>query len=175
EPDHVLAQKILGDHKNFKSLAAARFSEYIKAADAFMKEGKYYRAADTYILAGIWDSRHPVPLIGRAHALFAAGEYMSSAYYLARAFTIDPEYAKRKVDLIAIIGDKDLIENRIIEIISCQKQSESGELAFILAYVFQHTDRAYAAKQIMAVATQKLPDDPAVAALANVINSATNR
>ncbi len=175
EPDHVLAQKILGDHKNFKSLAAARFSEYIKAADAFMKEGKYYRAADTYILAGIWDSRHPVSLIGRAHALFAAGEYMSSAYYLARAFTIDPEYAKRKVDLIAIIGDKDLIENRIIEIISCQKQSESGELAFILAYVFQHTDRAYAAKQIMAVATQKLPDDPAVAALANVINSATNR
>ncbi len=175
EPDHVLARKILGDHKNFKSLAAARFSEYIKAADAFMKEGKYYQAADTYILAGIWDSRHPIPFIGRAHALFAAGEYMSSAYYLARAFTLDPEYAKLKVDLVEIIGDKDLIENRVIEIITWQKQTDSGELAFILAYVFQHTDKAYAAKQIIVVATEKLPDDPAVAALADVINAATNR
>lgn len=170
EPDHVLAQKILGDHKNFKSLAAARFSEYIKAADAFMKEGKYYRAADTYILAGIWDSRNPVPLIGRAHALFAAGEYMSSSYFLVRAFTLAPEYAKHKVDLVAIIGDKDLIENRIIEIITWQKQTGSGELAFILAYVFQHTDRAYAAKEIIVVATEKLPDNPAVVALADVIN-----
>ena len=171
EPDHALARKILGEHKDFKSLARAKVGEYMKAAEEFMAEGKYYRAADAYILANIWDSEYAEAYVGRAHALFAAGEYMSSSYFLAKAFTLAPEYALRKVDLVALVGDRDLLEDRVIEIVAWQKKSNSGELAFILAYVFHHTDKPYAAREVIAIAAEKMPDDPAVDTLKKVIEA----
>jgi hypothetical protein len=90
--DMETAEAIVGVHKTFASQANDKFNYYMKSAEEFLKQGQYYRAADSYTLASIYKPQDPLAHAGRAHALFASGEYMSSAYYLATAITIFPEY-----------------------------------------------------------------------------------
>jgi len=172
EPDHAKAKEIRGPYKDFKSLANAKFNEYIQAAGKFFKQGEYYRAADAYILAGVWSGEHPLPLIGRGHALFAAGEYMSSSYFIQRAITLDPEYASKKFHLQQLLFDLDMIENRLLEVLTWQQKSGSGELAFLLAYLFYQLDDISRAQAAINLAVEKMPDNKAVNLLKKAIEAA---
>lgn len=167
---HAEAKSILGEHKTFASLAEAKFSKYMKAAEEFIREGKFYKAADAYSLAAIWMPEDPRPYAGKSFALFAAGEYMSSAYYLSRAIEIDPKLAAKKYDLAALIGDRDTFENRLIEMTTWQERSGSGELAFLMAYVLHHDGKVSKATTAIGKAEEKMPDSRAVAILKNVIS-----
>jgi len=175
EPDHAKAKEIRGPHKDFKSLANAKFNEYIQAADKFFKQGKYYRAADAYILAGVWSGEHPLPLIGRGHALFAAGEYMSSSYFIQKAITLDPEYASKKFDLPRLLFDPDMIENRLLEVMTWQQKNGSGELAFLMAYLFYQLNDMSRAQIAINLAIEKMPDNKAVNLLKKAIEAAGSK
>ncbi|MHC4316728.1 MAG: hypothetical protein ACYSW3_30165 [Planctomycetota bacterium] len=112
----VRAQSIRGEHKTFASYANDKFNEHMRAAEQYLKEGKYYQAADTYTLASIYKSKDPLAYAGKSHALFAAGGYMSSALFLSRTLEIFPEYARFKIDLVGMVGDRDKVESRIANI-----------------------------------------------------------
>ena len=157
-------------YKSFASYSNDRFNRHIKAAEGYMKEGKYYRAADAYTLATIYKPSDPLGYAGKSQALFAAGEYMSSALFLARSLEIFPEYAKFKIDLIGIIGNKDTVETRILEAREWLDKSGSGELEFLLSYVYYQMDRLEFARRAIESAAKKMPDSPAVAALKKAID-----
>jgi hypothetical protein len=167
EPDE--GRKILGEHKTFRSLAEAKFDAYMKTAEGFLQEGLFYKAADTFALAAVWKPQDGRGYAGQSFALFAAGEYMSSAYYLSRAFELDPNLASAKVDLAALIGDRDVYENRVVEMTTWQQRGGSGELAFLMAYVLWQDNKPEPARRAMEDAAKSMPDSRAVAALKNVI------
>ncbi|MHC5060487.1 MAG: hypothetical protein ACYTFK_05320 [Planctomycetota bacterium] len=169
------AAKIRGPHKTFKAWAEAKFAEYIKAAEEFLKQGKYYRAADAYTLASVYQPENPLAYGGKALALFAAGEYMSSSYFLERAITLSPEYVNRKYDLAAMLVDRDMIENNIIEMATWQQQGKSSELAFLMAYIFYQNNNLPSAKVAISLVSGELSSSPAVSALTNVIAQAAIR
>lgn len=171
EVDHAEAVAIRGPHKTFKSWAEAKFKEYMKAAEEFLKDGKYYKAADAYTLASVYQRDDPLAYAGKALALFAAGEYMSSSYFLERAITLSPEYAKQKIDLVVVLVDRDMIENRIIEMATWQQQSKSPELAFLMAYIFYQNNNIPAAKVAAILAFKKMSSNPALRSLVQAINS----
>ncbi len=166
---HAEAEYVRGEHKTFKSLADAKFSEYMKAAEEFLREGKFYKAADAYSLAAIWKSEDARTYTGKSFSLFAAGEYMSSAYYLNRAIEIEPALAAKKYDLAALIGNRDVFENRLIELTTWQQRSDSGELAFLMAYVLYHDGKVLQATEAIKKAEEKMPEDKATAVLKSVI------
>ena len=166
------AKAILGKHKTFASFSKDKFNQYLRAAEAYLKQGKYYRAADTYTLASIYKPNDPLAYAGKSHALFAAGEYMSSALFLSRALVIFPEYARFKIDLVAMIGDRDKLENRIVDIQQCQQVSDSAELQFLLAYIYYQMDRLEPAKEAIDQAAEKMPNAPAVLAVKKAIDEA---
>jgi len=170
--DPAVAAAIRGPHKTFEDWAKAKFTEYMKAAEEFLKKGKYYKAADAYTLASVYQRDNPLAYAGKALALFAAGEYMSSSYFLERAITLSPEYAKRKVDLTVVLVDRDMIENRIIEMATWQQQSKSPELAFLMAYIFYQNNNIPAAKVAATLAFEKMKLNPALRSLIQAINSA---
>ena len=172
EVDHAKAAAIRGSHKTFKDWAAAKFAEYVKAAEEFLKEGKYYKAADAYTLASIYEPENALAYGGKALALFAAGEYMSSSYFLERAITLSPEYAQQKIDLAAMLVDRDMIENNTIEMATWQQRSESHELAFLMAYIFYQRNLIPAAKVAATLAFEKMKFNPAMKSLVQAINSA---
>lgn len=163
------AKAILGKHKTFASFSKDKFNQYLRAAEAYLKQGKYYRAADTYTLASIYKPNDPLAYAGKSHALFAAGEYMSSALFLSRALAIFPEYARFKIDLVAMVGDRDKLENRIVDVQQCQQVSDSAELQFLLAYIYYQMDRLELAKEAIDQASEKMPNALAVLAVKKAI------
>ena len=141
-----------------------------------MKQGKYYRAADTFTLAAIYDNTNPIALVGRSHALLAAGEFMSSSYFLSQAIAFAPEYAEQKIDLVQLFGnDRDMFEDRIISIKRWQERGDSAELAFLLAYIFYNSDNLSDAKIAIDKAMEKMSDSDAVISLNDAIAAAANR
>jgi tetratricopeptide (TPR) repeat protein len=157
-------------YKSFAAYSDDKFNRHIRAAENYMKQGKFYRAADAYTLATIYKPNDPLGYAGKSQALFAAGEYMSSALFLARALEIFPEYAELKIDLVGMIGDKDTVENRILEAREWLDRSQSAELEFLLSYVYYQMDRLEFARKAIESAAKKMPDSPAVLALKKAID-----
>jgi tetratricopeptide (TPR) repeat protein len=168
----IRAKQIMGEHKTFASYSTDNFNKHMRAAEEYLKEGKYYRAEDTYTLASIYKPYDPLVYAGKSHALFAAGEYMSSALFLSRALEIFPEYAEFKIDLVAMVGDRDKLESRIGDVVEWIERSGSADLQFLLGYVYYQMGRIEEAKKAIDAAYEKMPNSLAVIALKNAIDSA---
>jgi tetratricopeptide (TPR) repeat protein len=163
------AKTILGPHETFASYADDKFNRHLRAAEEYLKQGKYYRAADAYTLASMYKPGDPLADAGKSHALFAAGEYMSSALYLARALEIFPDYARFKVDIVAMVGDRDKLETRIADAEQWWKTSNAPELQFLLAYVYYQMDRVERAREAINNAHENMPEAAAVITLKRAI------
>jgi hypothetical protein len=168
--DAALGRKIMGEHKTYDSLAQERYKTYMQAAEQFMKEGKFYKAADVYELASLWQPDEARGYLGKGFSLFGAGEYMSSSYYVGRAIEMDPSLAGQSFDLANLIGNRDVFENRLLEITGWQEKSGSGELAFLMAYVLYHDGKVQQAAAAIAKAEQAMPGSRIVEAIKTVIN-----
>ncbi|MBA7714887.1 hypothetical protein ES703_123919 [subsurface metagenome] len=127
---------------------------------------------DVDVSAGAKGILGPHETFASFYALFAAGEYMSSALFLSRALEIFPEYARFKIDLVAMVGDRDKLESRIADVEEWLQRSGAPELQFLLGYVYYQMGRLQRAKQVIDAAYEKMPDSPAVIALKRAIDSA---
>jgi len=165
------AKSILGKHKTFASYSDDRFNYYMRQAEDRLKAGKYYRAADSYTMANMFKPNDPLAFAGKSHALFATGEYLSSALFLSRAIEAFPEYAMFKIDLEAMIPDKDVLEDRIIEAAEWQQRSDSAELQFLLGYIHYQLDNIDKAKEAIGSAVEKMPESKAAATLKKAIDN----
>ena len=163
-------RKVLGEHETFSSLSDKKFSGFMDAAEAFVKDGQFYKAADTYALAIVWKPKDARGYLGQSFSLFAAGEYMSSAYYLSRAFNLNSKIATKKYDLAEFVDNRDVFESRVLEIATWQERSRSGELAFLLAYISYQDNKATHAVTQIRKAKEAMPNEPAVTLLKNIID-----
>jgi len=166
------ARRIMGPHKDIKSFSEARFNQYMQDAQTYLKQGKYYRAADSYALASIYKTDDAGAYAGRGQALFAAGEYMSSALFISRAIELSAAYAQGKNDLVAILGDRDKLEGRIADVEEWLKRSDVGELQFLLGYAYYQIGKLNEAKRAIDIAYEKMPQRPAVQIIKKVIEDA---
>jgi len=139
-----------------------------------MVKGQYYKAADAYSLASAFNNSDPLVYAGRTHALFAAGEYMSSAFYLDRTLRIFGSYAMANIDMQAMIGDAELITKRLEELEKIQKQTESSELLFLQAYIYINNGQDYKAINAIDQLTEQQPDNPAISSLKFAIDKRTS-
>lgn len=162
---------VLGPYKTFASFSQDKFNQNMRAGELYLKQGRFYRAADAYTLASLYKPNDPLAYVGKSHALFASGEYMSSALYLSRALQIFPGYARFKVDLAAMVGDKDKLESRVVDVEEWFKRSGAPELQFLLAYLYYQMDRPQPAKEAIDAAYEKMPDSVAVLALKKAIDA----
>jgi tetratricopeptide (TPR) repeat protein len=169
EIEKETAEAVVGVHKSFATQAKDKFNYYMRTAEEFLKQGKYYNAVDAYVLASIYKPDDPLAYAGRAHALFASGEYMSSAYFLARAINIFPQYVNFKIDINAMIPDKGRLESRIADVKLWAQKAESAELSFLLAYIYYQLDKTYLALEAINFSAGKMPDNAAVKALKQAI------
>ncbi|MEN8127176.1 MAG: hypothetical protein ABFR90_05135 [Planctomycetota bacterium] len=163
-------RKVLGEHETFASLADEKFANFMDAAEVFIEKEQFYKAADAYALAIIWKPEDARGYLGQSFSLFAAGEYMSSAYYLSRAFELNPEAATKQYDLDKFVDNRDVFESRIQEITTWQQRSGSGELAFLLAYLSYQDNKAVQAVNQIRKAKEAMPDEPSVILLKNIID-----
>jgi tetratricopeptide (TPR) repeat protein len=172
---HARARRILSERQTFAGYSQDKFNQYMRAAEGFMKEGKYYKAADSYSLASIYKPEDPLAYAGRSHALFAAGDYLSSALYLSRAIEMFNGYVDFKIDIVTMIGDMDTVEKRVADIKEWIELSNAGELQFLLAYIYMQLDRLKQASEAVNAAYKQMPDAPAVGLLKAAIERRLNQ
>jgi len=181
------AKAILGPHRTLASFSEAKFNQHLRDAESYLKQGMYYQAVDAYTVALVYKPENPFACVGKSHALFAAGEYMSSALFLSRALGVFPEYEKklkakkkepRTGDNFALLGsglsliDRDKLENRIVEIEQWQQKTDSAELQFLLGYIYYQMGRGERAKEAVEKAYEKAPGIPGIIILKEAIDSA---
>ncbi len=159
----------MDEYKTFATFAGGRFDRHMRDAERFLKAGEFYNAADSYKLASIYKPENPLAYAGRSHALFAAGEYLSSAFMLGRAIEMFEGYAALSIDIVAMIGDRDLLESRMATARRLSEQTEAGEFDFLLAYYYHHLGRSDRAGESIRQAADRLSDWRAVEVLKVVI------
>lgn len=173
-PDHELAKKLLGDHKDFESLAREKFARYQELAGNFMKQGKYYEAINSWDLAEIWISNHPDSSMGRGHALFAAGEYMSSVHYIEKALSFSEWYAAQKTDLLELM-DHTVFSENMVELEDIYKRSKSYRLGFLLAYLDYQAQRIDKSAKYLTAIEDKMIQNQAYQNLKKAVDKAATR
>ena len=165
------ASGILTSRKSFATFSDDKFNHYMRAAETYLRDGKYYRAADAYTVAMAYDIENPLSYAGKGHALFAAGEYMSSALYIARALERFAGYALVKVDLDYMLGSRDTLDKRVGDLEKWKDVSGAGEMKFLLAYIYHQMGRGELARERITEAASEMPESKAVAVLKAVIEA----
>ncbi len=159
-------------HTKYEALTAAsqeKFDRYLKAAELYLQQGRYYRAVESFSLASLYNPNDRRVHIGRSHALFAAGEYVSSATFLAKAIETDPGQTLTKLDLVNATGGPDLFLRRITDLEQCSGKTGTPDLQLLLAYIYYQMDRPEEAKTAIGAAEKGLSHLPAVDLLKGAI------
>lgn len=170
--DPAQGRALLKEYSDLQHLAAAKSGEYLLLGEQFLKSGQFYKAADAFELACVWDSRNPLLVLARSHALFAAGEYMSSAFYLSQALEMEPKVLSSRFDWASLLDSRDTFENRLTELSTWQQRSHSPELALLLGYVLFQDGKITRARLAAEFARTAMPDSKAAQALFDAIQSA---
>ena len=150
--------------------SAARFTEYLNNGVQYMRNGEYYRAANEFEKAAIFDS-NPVADLAKACALFAAGEFMSSAYYLDKAITVAPELAAARLDLAALFSDADALQKSFADLNRWQQRSHQPMLTFLKGYIQYQSGSIGSARISLDEALTALPGTPAIQAVLTALDT----
>ena len=176
------ADTLSGYRERFSRFSKDRIHQQLKNGDGHLKHGEYYRAADKYTLASVYTGDNPLVWAGKGHALFAAGEYMSSVLFVTRA--IESLSVASSSDGVTGIGyfnsnfllvDRDVIESRIADITKWLEESDVGELHFLLGYAYYQIARFDEAESAVVKAQEKMPESAAVLLLKKAIESSLSR
>ncbi len=151
------------------SLIQERFDRCLGAAELYLRQGRYYRAAELFTLAATYQPNDGRPLLGKSYALFGAGEYLSSALCLARALELDPRAVLGRSDLVNAIGGPAVFAARITDLEQCARTADVPQLQFLLAYVYSQMNRPAEAKASLAAAEKQLSPSPALDLLKAVV------
>ena len=151
-----------GPLRTFVSSEESQFDSYLAKAEEYLKAGEYYRAADQYSLARAIDVRSPLPQLGRAMALLAAGDYLSSANHLFQAIRSFDSLAAFEVDFTAFIPDLEMLDRRRADLEQRLESSEMYRLRFLLGYAEYCSGLKQLGIQNMSKATQDLPAELAL-------------
>ncbi len=140
-----------------------------------MSEQKFYNAADAYTLADVYKPKKVETYRGRGFALFAAGEYMSSAFFLRQAVLLDKKKALERVEIIPLIGDRDMFDMRLEDAGKWLNASRAPELSYMLAFILYNTHMLEQAQESIQFAVDNMGDDDAVMILKNAIDEEVKR
>lgn len=133
---------------------ASGLNDQMLKAESLMSIGHFTEAADRYQTAHMMDPTNPLPLIGRGHALLAAGEYRSAAAALLDGLRAFPDLARFQLDLTTLLGGGENVDIRRADLMKRLAERESPELNFLLGYLEYHAGSRDRGLQAMEKAAQ---------------------
>ncbi len=103
-------------------------------AEQALQEGRYYRAAEAYLVARTIAPDNPLPVLGRSMALLAAGDYLSSVGDLFDAIRLFGPLGAFRIDLASFLPDVHVIDLRRADLERRLEVHEDARLRFLLGY-----------------------------------------
>lgn len=169
------SESLISTHGTLAAYSRARYTQFMQTAEAHLKQGRFAQAISAYKLAALHQPHDPLAAAGRSHALFAQGEFTSSALFLSRALERRPDYAEFLIDLSMLVGGQKVLYARIREAEKYLTYNGSIDLKFLLAYVSFQIGDLSRAQELIDAAQKKQPDHRAVLAIRKAIQKPTKR
>lgn len=149
--------------KTFAGTSGSSFDRYMTSAEASLRSGDYYAAAGQFGLASRLDPVNPLPLLGRGHALAAAGDYISATHFLTAGIAKFPDIVAFDLDLVSLLGRKDVFDLRRADLEKQLAASDSPELRFVLGYLEYYSGLRDLGLANLKAAAAKCPSDSVIA------------
>ena len=153
---------------------AQMFEKHMQKGEQLLRAGQYYRAANAFDAALMYINHQPRAYLAKSHALLAAGEFMSAAFFLNRSLEIEPELAELRVDLTKIFSDTKKLDDRLAELSQWQERSKQPILLFLKGYIQLNLGDTDSAKKSLAGSIEQMPDAPAPRRLLEAANMAAS-
>lgn len=156
--EEFIAQVLQAPMKTFVGEGTSALNDELRQAETAMDLGRYYDAVRHYERARVIDPMNPLPLIGKGHALLAAGEYVSAALHLVRGLERYPELTRFQVDLTGLMGGGEIVDIRRSDLMKLLAHNEDPQLRFLLGYLEIHSgNREFGLQNLDAAARQADP------------------
>ncbi|MBN1766343.1 MAG: hypothetical protein JW860_13870 [Sedimentisphaerales bacterium] len=152
-----------------------QFDYYMKRGERLMQQRFYYQAANAFDNAAMFMPNNPRSYLGRSHALFGAGEFMSSAHYLQKAILLSPSLAETKVNIINIFVSKEEYEVQLNDLELWKTRSHQPLLMFLQGYILYNTGELEQARENLVKAVEYDPRDRAIALMLEAVNKALQK
>ena len=153
--EEFLTSLLGSEIETFTTDGPAPVNEVMRRAESQMDSGRYYDAAQTYRQAQSLDPVNPLPVVGEAHALIAAGEYRTAAHTLTRGLQRYPELARFRINLSALLGGGEVVDIRRADLMRQLEGNEDPELRFVLGYIELHSGLTEFARENLERAAQE--------------------
>ena len=137
--ENLLTRMLENPLQTFVGAGPTEVNEALRAAENAMRLGRYYDAVRHYDRVRRLDPVNPLPLLGQAHALLAAGEYVSAAVHLITALERFPDLVRFRLDLKALLGGGEVVDIRRADLMHQLARHEEAPLRFLLGYLEYHT------------------------------------
>jgi hypothetical protein len=162
-------ESVVGTDQKLSQYMELRSEQLTLEGDEWLSKKKFYRASDAYTTSLIFEE-NALAYAGKCHALFGAGEYMSSSYFLFLAIEMDPGYIDKEIDIVSAMGGRDVLESRLADVDKWAQESNYPDLHFLRAYFYYRIGRIEVAKEAINLAYEQLPDSSVVTALKAVVD-----
>lgn len=156
------------------SLAAdndTRVGEVMRAAETKSRAGDYYQASTLYGLAADMDPANPLIQLGHAHALAAAGEYVTAALTLQQAIGNYPSFGFLRLDLNEFVRDPKDLDLRRADLEQRLEKREDYRLRFLLGYIEYYSGFERFGLPNLRKAAQEAPADSTIARFPEILSS----
>ena len=137
------------------------FNLHMKRARAYMRDGKFYKAAGQYELASAANQRNPLARMGLCVAHFCAGEPLTASVHLRRSFAMFPALMATGVDVNAMIGPT-VLRHRLATLVKRvarqpaeNKRAEDDKRMLTLLLTFMHKNAGNADEAKLAAESLK--------------------
>lgn len=157
---------------SFAGTAPTKLNDYLRRAEQEMRAGRYYSASRLYELASTIDPDSPLPVTGRAHALIAAGEYMTAVTLLTRVIDRYPNLTYFQIDLRAFITDLRDIDRRRADLERLLEGNDDYRLRFLLGYMEYYSGFSLPGLENLARAAAKAPEGSAISHFPQLLKQA---
>lgn len=109
-------------------------NQHLANAERALQDSRFYRASACYELAHTVAPDNPLPLLGRATALLAAGDYMTSVSELFRAIHLFESLSLFQIDLPSFVPDLNVLDRRRADLESRLALHDDYRLRFLLGF-----------------------------------------
>lgn len=165
------AKDVLDDPvTTFAGKYANSLNQYMADGEAEMHRGEYYRAARSFDVARTIDPFNPLPHLHRGHALAAAGDYVSAVANLELGLKRFPHIAAFKMDLVALVGNRDIFDVRRADLEKRLADKDQYDLRFLLGYLEWYSGLPEDGMKNLRVAAANAPKDSPIRSFAGLLS-----
>ncbi|HPF41604.1 MAG TPA: hypothetical protein P5081_21455 [Phycisphaerae bacterium] len=155
--------------RSFSLGGATRVGQYLRSGEEALKKGEFNRAVRMFDLAATVDPGNPIPLLGRAHAQIATGQYVSAVLSLESGLQAFPEIAAFELDLPSLTGQTDVFDRRRADLESILERGEQYELRFLLGYIELYSGFHYDGMNDLEKAARSAPAGGVIASFPDML------